>query len=512
MDGRFDAESAYAYIEWTLVFRNHSPQQQEARAQIALPSGGVVSRATLWVHGEEREAAFGTRGKVRAAYERVVQARRDPLLVTEAGRDHVLVQCFPVPPEGGEMRIRLGITIPIELDSITTGRLWLPWIVEHNTDPDIVVEHAAWIDSNTPFESVPDGLVLEDERDGLYTARGSLSNDVPHWLTASRSEAVREVWASDPIAPNGALIRQRITQARAMRDGRLVVVVDGSQGMQQYANAIADALATLPDDLSFDLILASDEVVVLSDRSVPVQTRDEGIDALRRARFVGGQDSVPALIEAWERAPTSGSILWIHGQQPSLFEPIDGLLQRYERRAGGPNLISFQLSRGADRVLEVLPPWIPHERIAVPETWEADLRRRLAGWTDQAEQLTIVRERASIEDRTPVPNPNSTASVHLTRLWAKDEITNILLRHHRGAEEEAAALAIDYRLVTAVSGAVVLETDRQYAAADLEAPDELRPFDPGLQPIPEPGTGLLVTLGLLILGYRGHSKHRRRSC
>lgn len=72
LDGSLEAEAALAYVEWTLVFRNDSAWQREARAQIALPTGGVVSRLTLWVNGEEREAAFAGRGKVREAYQEVV--------------------------------------------------------------------------------------------------------------------------------------------------------------------------------------------------------------------------------------------------------------------------------------------------------------------------------------------------------------------------------------------------------------------------------------------------------
>jgi hypothetical protein len=64
---------------------------------VQLPPGGVVSRLTLWVNGEEREAAFAGRSQTRQAYQQVVSRRRDPVLVTTAGRDRVLVQCFPVP-------------------------------------------------------------------------------------------------------------------------------------------------------------------------------------------------------------------------------------------------------------------------------------------------------------------------------------------------------------------------------------------------------------------------------
>ncbi|HJP94283.1 MAG TPA: VIT domain-containing protein [Pyrinomonadaceae bacterium] len=101
LDASADADGGVAYMQWTLVFQNDSQQQREARAEIQLPPGGVVSRLTLWVNGEEREAAFAGRSQVRQAYQQVVARRRDPVLVTTAGRDRILVQCFPVPPDKG---------------------------------------------------------------------------------------------------------------------------------------------------------------------------------------------------------------------------------------------------------------------------------------------------------------------------------------------------------------------------------------------------------------------------
>jgi hypothetical protein len=91
-----DADGGVGYMEWTLIFRNDSDRQREARAEVQLPPGGVVSRLTLWVNGEEREAAFAGRGQVREAYQKVaIQQRRDPVLVTTAGRDRVLDPMLP---------------------------------------------------------------------------------------------------------------------------------------------------------------------------------------------------------------------------------------------------------------------------------------------------------------------------------------------------------------------------------------------------------------------------------
>ncbi len=73
IDGSIDSDAALAYLQWTFEFSNQSLLQAEARAQIALPPGAVVSRVTLWIDGEEREAAFAAKGQARQAYQSVVR-------------------------------------------------------------------------------------------------------------------------------------------------------------------------------------------------------------------------------------------------------------------------------------------------------------------------------------------------------------------------------------------------------------------------------------------------------
>jgi hypothetical protein len=99
LEASVDGDGGVGYMEWTLVFRNESWEDREARAEVQLPPGGVVSRLTLWVNGEPREAAFAGRGKVRQAYQQVaMRQRRDPVLITASGRDRILVQCFRFHP------------------------------------------------------------------------------------------------------------------------------------------------------------------------------------------------------------------------------------------------------------------------------------------------------------------------------------------------------------------------------------------------------------------------------
>jgi hypothetical protein len=95
-DGHVDSVSRIGYGEWTMVFKNTSSIAKEARCQVKLPRDGRVSRLTLWVNGEPREAAFSTVSKVKAAYKAIaVVQRRDPVLVNVVGPGHGDGAVFP---------------------------------------------------------------------------------------------------------------------------------------------------------------------------------------------------------------------------------------------------------------------------------------------------------------------------------------------------------------------------------------------------------------------------------
>src|SRR5262249_34241206 len=133
IDGSISGDDAVAYLEWTVEFRNTEWADREARLQLALPPGGVVSRATLWVNGEEREAAYGGRGEGRAAYQRGAgQPRPQPPVGASQTADRVLAQAFPVPRNGGTIKFKLGITAPLELIDESKARLTLPAITDRN--------------------------------------------------------------------------------------------------------------------------------------------------------------------------------------------------------------------------------------------------------------------------------------------------------------------------------------------------------------------------------------------
>jgi hypothetical protein len=426
MDGSVDAAGGVAYTEWTMVFRNADAMQREARATVQLPRGGVVSRVTLWIDGEPREAAIGGRAQTTAAYRAVVAARRDPLLVTTAGPDRVLVQCFPVPPNG-EMKIRIGVTAPVE-----EGGLALPFFQEQNF---VVPEtHLVWIEGGK--QSVRRAVAHRD-----------LHKPFEGW----RSERPAEVaWTPDPESKAHHVVQRMIGQPRRRYD-KLIYVVDGSAAMRPYAEALARQLRG-------EVILASDAVRV--------------VERLTPGDFAGGADNAAALVEAQARAAgePDAAIVWIHGPQRVAMTSADGLKQFWARRPGAVPLYSMQLEPGPDEVMAALDG-VREVRVLVP-----DVERVAERFAGGGVELVAVRERFAGAG----PAGAHRTSAHLARLWAHEESI-------RTGDRE---LAARYRLVTPLTGAVVLESAAQYKAAGLTA------AMPGTVPtVPEPETWALMIVG-----------------
>ncbi|HSJ02398.1 MAG TPA: hypothetical protein VK956_08095, partial [Verrucomicrobium sp.] len=313
MEWQMDAPAAQAYGEWTLEFSNRHANAQEARCQILLPPGGVVSRVNLWINGQPQEAAFGAKAQVTAAYRQVVVVeRRDPVLVNMCGPDRVAVQCFPVPP-GGIMKIRLGITAPC--DERSGSKLALPVVIERNFTIDKALKHQ-----------------IRSQRDGgVKDQLEMLDTEMLQARLQSLPTAAALVWTEDPFARGAAnvtaqpkfLTRQKETMVPRVPD-RVIMVLDGSARLQPHARAIRDALAAIPSNLPVTVLLATDREPLELDRSAAEKE-------IRASTFVGGRDNTPVLQQALQLATAkdtgseSTTILWLHGPQPWTFgmpEPV----------------------------------------------------------------------------------------------------------------------------------------------------------------------------------------------
>lgn len=499
LDGSVDSDAALAYIEWTLEFKNYGVRPSEARAQVALPPGAVVSRVTLWIGEEEREAAFGGRGEVRQAYERVVQARRDPILVTTSGPDQILVQCFPVNP-GAVMKARLGITAPLLIETLSQGALVLPHFRDRNFAVRQELNHSVWIETKGRFAAASAPYALETLAAGGQALRADISNSAlagdARTITVNRDPSRLEAWA----LPEGAdpAIRQTLRPRAPAPAKRLVVVLDGSRSAAPAGPALAAALRHLPASTEVALVLASDEATVIAG---PRPGGEAAALSAARVAFVGGADNVPALVQAWELAAGApkGVILWVHGPQPERMRGADTLAQRLARRPEGARLVALAVEDGPNRVLEELGDVAAVSISPRRGALAADLESALDHAVGAATPIEAVRETTA---RVPNSSTASTSS-HIRRLWASDQVRTAVAAGDAGSRKTALEIAIANRVVTPISGAVVLETQAQYKEAGLQPADAQT-----IPTIPEPETWLLLMVIACVLAWLLRSRRR----
>lgn len=505
-DGSIDADAALSYLEWTLEFSNDSPRLAEGRAQIGLPPGAVVSRVTLWINGEEREAAFAARAQTRQAYQRVVQRQRDPVLVTTAGRDTVLLQLYPI-PVSGTMKARIGITAPLLLAESEQGVLRLPYFKERNFNIDPQFQHALWLESDAAISSEHASLLSERVNTATTALRGKLDNAALQATNSavrvSRDSRVTQTHAIDTKASPQTLVQQTVVHRDASLKG-VVMVVDGSKSMRPAIAELSEAIRGLPEDLRFSLLLAGDEVreIVPDLQTGTLELHERVAERLRKEKFTGGVDNTPALELAWSLAAQHAdtAVLWVHGPQPVTLHSTDTLRQHWRRRPAGPVLYDFPVNATVNRILEQLDGVSQIKTVPRIGGLSDDLSRQFSLWSGERKHLTVSRSAARARSGKPA---GSRTSDHLVRLWAYDRITALSAEDKKDSTRRAVELATRYQLVTPVSGAVVLETQQQYKDAGLQ------PVSEGTVPtIPEPETWLLIIATCLVLAWVFYTQRR----
>lgn len=179
--GVVDPRTMTASYYWTFTLKNTNKSSKEAQMNIALPAGAVVSRATLWINGRAEEAAFNTTSQVQNAYDWIVTRNRDPLLITQTEDGNINLKASPVMPKK-EMKIRIGITTPMQMTADGKSQLELPHIIDANLDFNCVQN--VHITSEAPLVSNDTRMNSPVQKNG-FLLRGNVNAGDLHKLQIS---------------------------------------------------------------------------------------------------------------------------------------------------------------------------------------------------------------------------------------------------------------------------------------------------------------------------------------
>lgn len=436
-----DTASGTGECDLSLTFANESGTANEARAEILLPPGAVPDGVWLWINGTRHAAAFGPQTTVRRVYQKVaVVQRRDPLLVTMPIPGKLLLQCFPIPAHG-TMRVRLALTMPLSPDA--------------NDHQELTYALPAWGATNfTGAGRLADALMTRDVATGK-----------PPTLPLKLPIGV--AWD---------------TRAVARVPVHLLIAFDASAGMRtafgaRERDALRSAVRELPEG----------STVRYAATDGPLQSDDTGL-----LRFNAGRDNVPSLErEARDELAGDAVLLYLHAGTPESVSdpaPLAEAIKRLPPTVNSrPRFVSLLLAPDAPDTIG--------DRVAMQQSARSV---SVAQYRDVSEAIrATVAGIARGEDSPSLATQGTPAACRLRGY--RDALAVWYRANNFGSEAlEAARNAARARLVTPLSGAVVLDTADAYKENGLEAPadaDKTKKPDTTLV-TPEPGTWLLLLLSV----------------
>jgi hypothetical protein len=216
-----------------------------------------------------------------------------------------------------------------------------------------------------------------------------------------------------------------------------------------------------------------------------------------RITCVGGRSNLRTLLNAVTSLGARGesaALVWVHGPQPVADETGDALAAALNK-AENVRLFNLQVAEGPCPIFEALAQ---SERV-VSLTSEALAARRDGTFGKTAIVASALRGegwRATREKvaRSEVPEDAPQASKHLGRLWAAEETALLYRPGHPTTLKATQELALPWHIVTPVTGAVVLESQKQYEDNGLEQVNA-----ESVPTVPEPSSVLCLAIALCVL-------------
>lgn len=444
MFGQVDPTTVSSTVYWTFVFKNKNYEPQEARAEIGLPEGAVVSGMTVWKDGRPLQTEFQpTAEQSNSSWTNI--GHDAPGIVTDLGRGRMLLHCYPVPAQG-RLRMSIAVTVPLKLHTISDTTLALPRFIETNFD--LKGSHSVRIMSDNEISLSMKGIKTAKAANGQHLIDGAFSTEA--LSGAGVAVRVKRPPVYGPIAIRDESVKpfkylvQTIRELPAAQPQHLVVVLDSSESMKPHLSGLKKALSNLPAGITASLVVASQN----AEERPTVLDMKTGLGRLSDKNFTGGQDNLEAVIAATSVAGESkrGAVLWIHGPQPGYNKEIY-IMSPYMYM---PSFYELALDDGVMDAGEYFKNHReigPFTEIARSASIESDLERFLTKWRpgghDYVVEYQVLSKQPDATKLVTGEQAQQTAA-----LFARERVSQLL---RAGQLKDAIDMAVYHRIVTPVS-------------------------------------------------------------
>ena len=253
--GNLHPDTLSSTLDWTFVFKNEGQAPQEARAEIGLPPGAVITGMTLWNKGEPEDAAFTAAGKAQKYVTSTTATSSNiPASITDLGHGRMLIHCYPV-RDAEELKVKVDMVVPLKPEGDTSSSLEMPRLIAENFK--LENEHQIRLKSIHSLSSTSKELHKATNTDGTQALYGILSKDQIEnanlLVSAQRDPMEKPVAAQDRIATAFEKEQQyALALAEARRHKKrlthkleqevLNISIDGSKDVQKQLEDLTQAL------------------------------------------------------------------------------------------------------------------------------------------------------------------------------------------------------------------------------------------------------------------------------
>lgn len=449
MNGTLNAENLTASLNWTFVLKNKNYQKSEARAELVLPHGAVVSGVSQWA-GEgspPRTAHVGRPGSEQTFISAQALAGTD---VTDLGHDRVLIRCTQIPPQS-ETKLSIKLSTPLTLNDLKSASLTLPKLADSNFVP--LSENSFRLRSNSVLQLESKALTVSKTPGGEYLASGNLPKDsltgANVTLDIARADNTPKTVAV--FDPNNRIYFSRsIVETKAEAPRSMVIVIDGSRSLRDQLPSVIDSLKKMPETMDAQVLVASYDTNKFGTEPMPLATAIEKLKA-NKDSFDGGQDNLQAVVKAAGIAGEvhNGAVLWIHGPQAGLNKE----LYITEPYTESPKFYEISVEDNSNDATELFKNHReigPFTTIARTNNIAADLTRFLNKFRPGASGYELRYEK--YQGIPSLPQLTGKDANDLAKICLKDEYERLA---RLGQNELAGQLAFAGNILTPATSAVI---------------------------------------------------------